>query len=111
MLIQQIGDTLSWRSQAGGRWKEKTGEVIGIVEADQTVGAALANARLKANSPASPDYTKKFVSHPIRNHEGRRATQSYLVAVPHATKPNKFVIYWPHNRSLLVNTNTTPATT
>lgn len=112
MLIQEIGDTLSWKSQAGGHWKEKTGEVIGIVEADQPVGVALADLHLKACAPESPHYTKKLVSHPIRKTDSRRQMQSYLVAVPHATTPNKFVIYWPHNRSLLVRAtdNAAPAT-
>jgi hypothetical protein len=32
-INMQVGDTVGWKSQAGGYWKEKTGTIVAVVPA------------------------------------------------------------------------------
>lgn len=54
----KIGDQVTWKSQAGGRWKEKTGKIIAILKPEE-------NARpiLEAIGITFPSNRVKFQSH------------------------------------------------
>jgi hypothetical protein len=68
-----MGDKVTWKSQAAGSWKTKTGVIVEVVEARDTPNQIL--------------------------HHGRRDHESYIVEVTETHKttgqPRKPVRYWP----------------
>jgi hypothetical protein len=43
-----VGSRVTWKSQAAGVWREKTGEVVAVVRSTQTGWSALEEAGIKA---------------------------------------------------------------
>lgn len=77
----KLGDRVTWESQATGSWKEKTGTVIKVVLAGESV-----EPRMLTSSGAR----SAFGYGSPRNHE------SYIVSVPQGkTGKAKPVLYWP----------------
>lgn len=93
----KLGESVSWKSQAGGSTKKKTGTVVGIVPAGPRKGLF----KYIIPSLSFDEAHQKFNLSPIdcaglsRNHE------SYLVSVQDGkTDKAKPKIYWPRVSSL-----------
>jgi len=72
----QIGDTVTWTSQAGGNAKTKTGKVVGVIPA---------NIPARNRIPDGfPEYQGRIPIFTSRNHE------SYLIQVGKSKR-----LYWP----------------
>ena len=89
MVQFQVGDSVTWKSQANGSSKEKTGTVVEVVPA---------NRQLKERG-----WEERFPCHVYdvsaldAGGQARQAT-SYLVAVQ--TQDKKQKLYWPRAHGL-----------
>lgn len=83
-----IGQTVKWRSQAGGTWKDKQGEVVHVVK----IGAACPSPKWLANRYSAS-------AAPI-NAGWPRDHESYIVKVPGKTSTSKPLLYWPRVSAL-----------
>ncbi len=87
----EIGQQVSWVSQAGGRSREKSGKVVAIV---------LPNVRphnflFDAGNPDGRLLADTHILHPIDSSSLPRNEESYLVSVPGQTSKASPVLYWP----------------
>lgn len=82
----KVGDTVTWKSQAGGHVKEKTGTIIHFVEPNTRIPESiLASGRVRSDLA------------------GTRPRGSYVVRVDRigkSGKPAMPMIYWPWPNSL-----------
>jgi Iap family predicted aminopeptidase len=81
----QVGDTVTWTSQAGGHSKTKVGEVVNIVPK---------GSQLSWRGVQFKD------THRFRHGGGPRNHESYLVSVPAKTSKGKPTLYWPVVKNL-----------
>jgi hypothetical protein len=81
-----VGDRVTWRSQAGGTWKAKTGEVVEVVPAGVH----------PLRSRGAEGRAAKYNLAPVDGAAGSSARKkvSYLVAVP-AAGSGAPKLYWP----------------
>jgi hypothetical protein len=82
-----IGDTVTWRSQAQGSWTEKTGIIIHVVAPRERMDRAKTEAICKAAGYDDVAFRADFGSIP-------RKFESYLVIIPPSGK-RKPALYWP----------------
>ena len=84
----QLGDRVTWQSQAAGSTTEKTGEIVVVVPAFKLPYEVMSDKLKEENFPRRYDGS-------ARNHE------SYIVVVK-AGKTDKArpVLYWPRASSL-----------
>lgn len=83
-----VGDQVTWTSQAGGNTKTKTGKVVAVIEGGPD-SAERANAEIKSRVRAG--------THRSAYGGGwARADVSYVIEVPQGTTARaKPVLYWP----------------
>jgi hypothetical protein len=74
----QVGDTVTWTSQAGGNAKTKTGKVVAMIKSNELLSSALMRLHL-VNL-----YRWRHLAESIRDHE------SYLIQVGKSKR-----LYWP----------------
>lgn len=92
-----LGDTVTWESQANGRTKTKTGIIVGIVPAGRRMGLLHYIAGLNTVGEART----KYATGPIEGGGLCRDHESYLVAVKTGkTAAAKLTLYWPRVTSL-----------
>lgn len=80
-----VGDQVTWRSQAGGFEKKKVGTVVAIVGADENVLDVIRSLD-----------RKRYRKTGIRHMSGERDHVSYLIECNGGVKKDaKMVLYWP----------------
>jgi hypothetical protein len=89
-----IGDTVTWRSQAQGRWTEKTGIVIYVVAPRERMDRLKADVICASAGYDDVSYRADFGSIP-------RKFESYLVIIP-PTGKRKPALYWPRTSQLIL---------
>ena len=83
-----LGQTVKWRSSAGGTWKEKQGEVVHVVKGkSHCPDKKWMESRYKASaSPIDGGY--------------RRDHESYIIKVPGTSEKARPRLYWPRVSAL-----------
>jgi hypothetical protein len=90
----QIGDVVTWKSQARGSITKKTGKIFRVVKPGERMDKAKAQSALSAQYCDLATWAADFGGM-------TRREQSYLVVVP-GTYKRLPRVYWPRSSALLL---------
>lgn len=86
----KIGDKVRWKSQSGGSWTVKEGEIVGIIPANTHIPRDIIPPFDTSEYWAwEKRFLKMFDGILPRKHE------SYLIAIPSKSGKGKIKLYWP----------------